>query len=71
MAQCSQCGSHIPDGQSICSMCMGDINYGTDEYYQQWAEEQERRKSEKEDYERECDESVKSYWQPNSEDLPF
>ena len=40
MNNCSQCGSTIPDGQSICSMCMGDINHGSDGYYQSWAEEQ-------------------------------
>ena len=37
---CTQCGSSVPDGQSICSMCMGDINHGSDGHYQQWAEEQ-------------------------------
>lgn len=40
MEQCSQCGSPVPNGQSICSMCMGDINHGNDGHYQQWAEEQ-------------------------------
>jgi predicted amidophosphoribosyltransferase len=40
MNNCSQCGSSIPDGQRICSMCMGDINHGSDGYYQQWTEEQ-------------------------------
>ena len=33
MSNCSQCGIEIPRGQSICSMCMGDINHGTDGYY--------------------------------------
>lgn len=64
--QCSQCGSSIPDAQSICSMCMGDINHGNDGHYQRWAEEQERgqqerEQSEREDYERECRESAKNH----------
>lgn len=42
MNNCSQCGSPIPDNQSICSMCMGDINHGSDGYYQQWALEREQ-----------------------------
>ncbi len=43
MNNCSQCGSSIPDGQRVCSMCYGDISYGNDGYYQQWAEEQLRK----------------------------
>ena len=42
MANCSQCGIRIPDGQSICSLCYGDIDYGKDGYYRQMMEEQER-----------------------------
>ena len=43
MAYCSSCGSEIPEGQgNCCSMCYGDIAYGSDGYYQQWAEQQER-----------------------------
>ena len=44
MAQnyCSSCGSPIPEGQGkSCSMCYGDINYGRDGYYEQWALHQE------------------------------
>jgi hypothetical protein len=44
MAQkhCSSCGSPIPDGQgNSCSMCYGDIAYGNDGYYEQWARQQE------------------------------
>lgn len=43
MAQnyCSSCGSPIPEGQGrSCSMCYGDINYGRDNYYKDWLEEQ-------------------------------
>lgn len=40
---CTSCGSPIPDGQGkSCSMCYGDIDYGRDGYYRQWAESQER-----------------------------
>ena len=43
MAQkyCIRCGLPIPDGQdNYCSMCYGDIDYETDEYYRKWMEEQ-------------------------------
>jgi len=48
---CSSCGRSIPDGQgNSCSMCYGDIDYGKDGYYQQWAEETiERERREKEE----------------------
>ena len=40
-AYCTSCGLPIPDGQGrSCSMCYGDIDYGKDGYYRQWAEEQ-------------------------------
>ena len=48
MGQCSQCGSSIPDGQSICSMCMGDIDHGSDGYYRQWAEQEMERERDNE-----------------------
>ncbi len=53
MATCSQCGISIPKEQKVCSMCYGDISYGTDGYYQQWAEEQERINEENKQRERE------------------
>jgi hypothetical protein len=38
---CTSCGLPIPNGQGrSCSMCYGDIDYGRDGYYRQWAEEQ-------------------------------
>lgn len=41
MKHCTSCGSPIPDGQgSSCSMCYGDISYGNDGYYREWAEKQ-------------------------------
>lgn len=48
MNYCTSCGSPIPDGQgSSCSMCYGDIAYGTDGYYEEWAKEWIRREEEK------------------------
>jgi len=41
MANCTDCGSSIPDSQNTCSMCYGDINHGSDGYYQEWAERQQ------------------------------
>lgn len=52
MSYCSMCGAPIPDGQRVCSMCYGDIDYGGDGYYREWAEEQEQQE-ERERYERE------------------
>lgn len=37
MNYCSCCGIPIPKGQNICSMCMGDIDHGSDGYYREWA----------------------------------
>ncbi len=34
---CTSCGRPIPG----CSMCYGDIDYGQDNYYREWAENQE------------------------------
>jgi len=45
---CTSCGLPIPEGQGkSCSMCYGDIGYGKDGYYQQWADEQERQEEER------------------------
>ncbi len=50
MPNCSSCGSSIPEGQGkSCSMCYGDIDYGRDGYYRQWAEEQERQDNEQQE----------------------
>ena len=47
MANCTSCGSPIPDGQGkSCSMCYGDIGHGNDGYYRDWAERQERERDE-------------------------
>ncbi len=51
---CSSCGNPIPDGQGkSCSMCYGDIDYGTDGYAREWLEEQERQKQQRREQERE------------------
>lgn len=49
MNNCSQCGSSIPSGQSICSMCMGDISHGSDGYYLEWAQEELQKEKEQEE----------------------
>ena len=41
MAYCVNCGSQIPDGQTTCSMCYGDVAYGDDGYYLSWIRENE------------------------------
>lgn len=57
MPYCSSCGSEIPEGQGrCCSMCYGDIAYGRDGYYQEWAEQQERAFEQ-----REIDKEVEDY----------
>ena len=43
MNHCTQCGSPVPEDQHVCSMCYGDIDYGHDGYYRQWAERQRRK----------------------------
>jgi len=48
MANCTSCGLPVPDGQSICSMCYGDIDYGNDGYYRQAVEESLRRQDQEE-----------------------
>jgi len=40
MNYCSCCGTPITDGQKVCSMCYGDIGYGKDGYYEEWARNQ-------------------------------
>uniref|UniRef100_A0A6M3L971 Uncharacterized protein n=1 Tax=viral metagenome TaxID=1070528 RepID=A0A6M3L971_9ZZZZ len=49
MARCQMCGSPIPDKQKICSMCYGDIGYGSDGYAEKWALEQMRIQQEEEE----------------------
>jgi len=39
---CVSCGSPLPDSHKHrnCSLCYGDIDYGTDGYYRQFMEAQ-------------------------------
>lgn len=53
MANCSMCGSEIPDGQRVCSMCYGDPGHGSDGYYQNWLDEQQRQHDEQRQEEQE------------------
>ena len=46
---CSCCGSSVPEGQGVCSMCYGDMDYGNDGYYRQWAEEQAKQDEERQE----------------------
>ena len=56
MNYCTQCASPIPEGQTTCSMCYGDIDHGSDGYYRQWAEnEQHRMDDERQIAEREAE----------------
>lgn len=51
MKYCTSCGSQIPEGQgSSCSMCYGDMSHGKDNYYRDWAEREERRMKDNEEY---------------------
>lgn len=49
MKNCTQCGIQIPNNQRICSMCYGDIDYGSDGNYQRWAERERQREEEQEE----------------------
>jgi len=43
MPNCTSCGSPIPEGQGkSCSMCYGDVQHGTDGYYEDWLHQQEQ-----------------------------
>ena len=48
MANCTSCGSRIPDnqGSKSCSMCYGDIDHGKDGYYRDQMEREERQRQE-------------------------
>jgi len=41
---CSQCEAPVPKGQHICSMCMGDIDHGKDNYYRDLVEKEKQDK---------------------------
>jgi hypothetical protein len=46
MSNCKSCGIQIPEGQKFCSMCMGDVGYGKDGYYEEWLRQQDERHEE-------------------------
>lgn len=50
MSNCVMCGLPLPDNQGSrsCSMCYGDIDHGTDGYYRDWLERQDREEQEHE-----------------------
>lgn len=53
---CSSCGNPIGDNQGLsCSMCYGDIDWGTDGYYLQWLEEADQREHERREQEYEAE----------------
>lgn len=57
MANCTSCGSWIPDGQGkSCSMCYGDPDHGRDGYYRGELERAERRAQEEREQEQQYDE---------------
>ena len=60
MTYCSQCEAPIPDGQRICSMCMGDMDHGNDGYYREWAEDQCRAEQEQRDAEEQQREELRT-----------
>lgn len=46
---CKSCGSKIPSGQSgICSMCYGDMAWGSDNYYRDLMREESERERQRE-----------------------
>ncbi|KKM90284.1 hypothetical protein LCGC14_1240150 [marine sediment metagenome] len=49
MTYCKSCSAPIPRGQrGLCSMCMGDIDHGSDGYYRREVEDHERQQQERE-----------------------
>lgn len=69
MANCSMCGSSIPDGQGVCSMCYGDPYFGGDGYYLAELERMERSKEDLKQIEKEMMEKFEEDGDAN--DLPF
>ena len=51
MGNCTMCGLTVPDGQTVCSMCYGDLDYGSDGYYREYMEESQRQQEEEQSYE--------------------
>jgi len=66
MKNCRVCGNPIPNRQDICSMCFGDVEYGTDNYYRDWIERQDKELQQKEQL-REIEEKLESGDEPMNE----
>lgn len=56
MNSCVNCSAPIPRGQRTCSICYGDPEHGSDGYYRQWMEEQQR------EADREREEAARAEW---------
>ncbi len=65
MNACTMCGSVVPDGQEVCSMCYGDPSYGSDGYYQNYLDGQEKKARRKE---QEIERAEDDYWSERDED---
>jgi len=52
MSICLSCGISVPKGQKFCSMCYGDIDYGSDGLYRKMLEEDLRKQQEKQQFEK-------------------
>lgn len=52
---CVCCGSFLPDSHNhkTCSMCYGDIDYGTDGYYREYMERCQQEQAEQQQQEEE------------------
>jgi hypothetical protein len=50
---CKSCGIVIPKDQRFCSMCYGDIEYGTDDHYKQYLQDQQELEAQQEYYRQE------------------
>lgn len=51
MKHCKSCGVELPESHrhDTCSMCYGDIDYGTDGYYRQYMEEDDKRREQEQE----------------------
>ena len=52
MPICNSCGIEIPSGQTNCSVCYGDIDYGRDGHYRRLMEREAQREQERRDYDK-------------------
>ena len=64
---CRSCGSTIPRGQDVCSMCYGDPFYGRDDYYLDYLQRMQEDASREREYYDELEEELES-WEAASEE---